>query len=68
LELKGSITMPEQIVGSQVDSSQQQQPQQQRETPPTPSISAFIVDDVKLFVSPVKAIVNEFIKQVKKAD
>jgi hypothetical protein len=29
-------------------------------------LSAFIVDDVKLFVSPVKAIVNEFIKQVKK--
>ena len=59
--------MPEPMVGFQVGPPQQQQ-QPQQPTPPTPSISAFIVDDVKLFVSPVKALVNEFIKQVKKGD
>jgi hypothetical protein len=61
------MTMPERIVGFQVGPPQQQQQQQQIKPQPAPSISAFIVDDVKLFVSPVKAIVSEFIKQVKKA-
>lgn len=62
--------MADQVIGFQVGPSQQQQQQQQikqQQTPPAPSISSFIVDDVKLFVSPVTAIVNEFIKQVKKA-
>lgn len=58
--------MPDQVIGFQVGPPQQQQIKQQQ-TPPAPSISSFIVDDVKLFVSPVTAIVNEFIKQVKKA-
>jgi hypothetical protein len=60
--------MPDQMVGLQVGPPKQQQQQQQlHPEPPKPTISGFIVDDVKLFVSPVKALVNEFIKQVKKA-
>jgi hypothetical protein len=57
--------MSEPVVGFQVEPPKLQEIQPQQ-APPAPSISAFIVDDVKLFVSPVKAIVNEFIKQVKK--
>ena len=61
------MTMPEQVVGFQVAPPQQKQ-QQVNPEPPKPTISDFIVEDVKLFVSPVKAIVNEFLKQVKKSD
>jgi hypothetical protein len=65
------MTMPEHIVGFQVSAPQQkQQVQQQVRQPQPPSKSSalgeFIVDDLKLFVSPVKAIVNEFIRQVKR--
>jgi hypothetical protein len=62
------MTMPEQVVGFQVAPPQQKQQQQVNPEPPKPTISDFIVEDVKLFVSPVKAIVNEFLKQVKKSD
>lgn len=62
------MTMPDQMVDFQVGPQQPQQPQQQVQPPQQKSsISAFIVDDVKLFVSPMKALVNEFIKQVKKS-
>ena len=69
--------MPEHIVGLQVSAPQQNQQQQQmhpqaaelqrRWGATTPlSIGQFIVDDLKLFVSPVTAVVNEFRRQVKR--
>lgn len=66
--------MSEHIVGFQVSAPQQNQPQKtqqvqrQQKRPPTKpsSIGEFIVDDLKLFVSPVRALVDEFIRQVKR--
>jgi hypothetical protein len=66
--------MPEHIVDLQVSPpqpGQQQQiqtAQQQRRLQATApsSIGEFIVDDLKLFVSPVTAVVNEFRRQVKR--
>jgi hypothetical protein len=67
------MTMSEHIVGFQVSAPQQnqqkaQQVQRQQKRPPTKpsSIGEFIVDDLKLFVSPVRALVDEFIRQVKR--
>jgi hypothetical protein len=72
--------MPEHLVGFQVASTPQQGPQQQQQQvqmqeqiqPRRPratassSLSEFIVDDFKLFVSPVTVVVNEFLKQLKR--
>lgn len=66
--------MSEHIVGFQVSAPQQNQPQKtqlvqrQQKRPPTKSssIGEFIVDDLKLFVSPVRAVVDEFTRQVKR--
>lgn len=60
--------MPKDAVGFQVNAPKQQQTQEPQPQPPSsPStISGFIVDDIKLFVSPVKAVVNEFVRQVKR--
>jgi hypothetical protein len=65
--------MPEHIVDLQVSPpqpGQQQQIQtqtaQRRQATASSSIGEFIVDDLKLFVSPVTAVVNEFRRQVKR--
>jgi hypothetical protein len=56
-------------VGFQVAPPKQEQQQQQGAAPTPaepPSFSQFIVDDLKLFVSPVTAVVNEFRRQLKR--
>jgi hypothetical protein len=71
--------MPEHLVGFQVASTPQQGPQQQQQVqmqeqiqPRRPratassSLSEFIVEDLKLFISPVTVVVNEFLKQLKR--
>jgi len=69
--------MSEQPLGFQVAPTPQQGPQQQqqvqqqiqqkrrRATLPS-SLSEFIVDDLKLFASPVTVVVDEFLKQLKR--
>ena len=67
--------MPEHLVGFQVTTTSPQQGQQQteeqinqsrrRSTEPS-SLGAFIVDDFKLFASPVKVVVDEFLRQLKR--
>ena len=45
----------------------QQQIQQKRQRAKLPSsLSEFIVDDLKLFTSPVTVVVDEFLKQLKR--
>ena len=57
--------MPEHVVGFQAAASKTEQPQQH--TPPQQqSVSEFIVDDLKLFISPLTAVVDEFRKQLKR--
>jgi len=64
--------MREHIVDLQVSPpqhGQQQIPTPQQQTPRVTapsSIGEFIVDDLKLFVSPVTAVVNEFRRQMKR--
>ena len=53
----------------QPDKSQQQQQRRRGSTEPEfnpTSIGEFIVNDVKLFVSPMKAIAGEFMRQIKR--
>jgi hypothetical protein len=66
--------MPEHTVGLQIaptpQGPQQQQTQQQIQPPrrptATPSISEFIVEDLRLFSSPVKVVVDELLRQLKR--
>ncbi len=66
--------MPEPMIGFQVAAAPepqqaQVQPEIQhgRRTPNiSPSLSEFIVDDLKLFVTPVTVVVDEFLKQLKR--
>ena len=66
--------MSEHIVDLQVSPPSGQQQQMQTQTPQqrrrqattSSSIGEFIVDDLKLFVSPVTAVVNEFRRQVRR--
>jgi len=62
--------MREQIVDRHVSPAPQgqQQPRTQtvQQVAASSSIGEFILDDFKLFVSPVTAVVNEFRRQVKR--
>lgn len=69
--------MPEHLAGLQVAPTTPQQGQQQQQTQQeiqklrrrsnTPSsLGEFIVDDLKLFASPVKVVVDEFLRQLKR--
>lgn len=66
--------MPEHLVGFQITQAQQKQPPQQIQQTPqrmrgattSSSIGEFIVDDLKLFVSPVTAVVDELLRQLKR--
>jgi hypothetical protein len=64
------ITMRDHLIGFQVGPQQTQQQQQQQtpeqEKPPRSPLGEFIVDDFNLFVSPVRAVLNEFIRQIKR--
>jgi len=57
--------MPEHVVGFQVAAPKPEQ-QQQQPTPQRQSVGEFIVDDLKLFISPLTAVVDEFRKQLKR--
>ncbi len=68
--------MPERLIGFQVAPTPQQGPQQQhieqnvqqkrRHATVSSSLSEFIVDDLKLFTSPLTVVVDEFLKQLKR--
>jgi hypothetical protein len=67
--------VPEHLIGFQVTASSPQRDQQQtreqidqlRRRPTEPSsLGEFIVDDFKLFASPVKVVVDELLRQLKR--
>ena len=58
----GQVSPPQH--GQQQIETQTAQPQT-RQVTSSSSIGEFIVDDLKLFVSPVTAVINEFRRQVK---
>jgi hypothetical protein len=67
------MTMPEHMVGFQVAPPKQEQQQQQQQIPQrlrrgvgSSPLGEFIVDDLKLFIAPLTAVVDEFRKQLKR--
>jgi hypothetical protein len=69
------MRVPEHLIGFQVTASSPQRDQQQtleqidqlRRRPTEPSsLGEFIVDDFKLFASPVKVVVDELLRQLKR--
>jgi hypothetical protein len=69
------MTVPEHLIGLQVTANSAQRGQQhtqeqinqleRRPTEPS-SLGEFIVEDFKLFASPVKVVVDEFLRQLKR--
>jgi hypothetical protein len=69
------MTMPEHMIGFQVAPPKQEQQQQQQQRPQqvrqrqnvsSSPLGEFIVDDLKLFIAPLTAVVDEFRKQLKR--
>lgn len=62
--------MPEDMIGFQVvppkQEQQQQTPQRLRRGVSSSPLGEFIVDDLKLFIAPLTAVVDEFRKQLKR--